>query len=109
MKLLFLTLFGLVSMSFGLICQKCGTDGVCDGPDDNGEAVECPGYDGEGSCLYRENISIIWGGFVVRDCIPPGGMNDCFHDHDEDYQIDSIECYCTTDNCNKDYDCTCEV
>ena len=108
---LFSILFlGLVSVSLGLICQKCGEDGVCNGPDDNGEAVECTGYDGEGgSCIFWENSSIVYGGYVVRDCIPAGGMTDCEHDFDEDYQIDSVRCYCTTDNCNKDYECTCDI
>ena len=43
---------------------------------------------------------------MVRDCIPVGLTNECYHEIADGF--DSIQCFCTTDNCNKDNQCYCD-
>ena len=103
--LVLIVLLGLVSLSSGLKCRKCGDDGVCDGPDDNGKPYECQGS--EDTCFYRE-FKMGRSVDVVRDCIPAHGTEYCYRDIDMDYQIDSTTCLCTGDNCNAGNRCDCE-
>ena len=99
--LVLIVLVGLVSWSSGLKCRKCGDDGVCDGPDDNGVVYECQGD--EDTCYFRTNV----GDFTVRNCYPIGGMDECWNDNDPEYGIESITCMCTGDNCNAGNRCSC--
>ena len=104
LALLFISFLGLLSLSSGLICQRCDNGGICTGPEDNGVPVECQGD--EDTCFFQQNIDIYDGGFVVRDCIPVGLTNECYHEIADGF--DSIQCFCTTDNCNKDNQCYCD-
>ena len=103
--LVLIVLLGLVSLSSGLKCRKCGDDGYCNGPDDNGEPYECQGS--EDTCFYRE-FKMGRSVDVMRDCIPAGAFDDCYRDIDLDYQIDSTHCFCIGDNCNAGNRCDCE-
>ena len=90
----------------GLICQQCGEANgrLCDNSEDNGQSVEC--NDEVKACMFRENKYD--DGFVTtrRDCADSDVIvDDCYHGQIENGE--TVICFCTTDNCNKENECYC--
>ena len=110
------------SSSNGLQCQQCdGDGGECSNPQDNGQSVTC--NEDQDACWYQsysklsndfshtsnanqENLGLEDDETVYRSCIDSGGLGDnCVHA--EVGGVSATECFCTTDNCNKDHLCDC--
>ena len=110
------------SSSNGLQCQQCdGDGGECSNPQDNGQSVTC--NEDQDACWYQsysklfndfshtsnanqENPGLEDDETVYRSCIDSAGLGDnCVHA--EVGGLSATECFCTTDNCNKDHLCDC--
>ena len=102
-------------------CQQCGTleNGFkCTDKNDNGKSAYCPTFDGM-TCFKhvygkKWNIKVLImkstlityltdNGETYRGCTIKSGNETCF----ESAGDGSMKCECTTENCNKDENCSC--
>ena len=113
-------LFLFINASLALKCQVCESDGVCKNDSDNGMETDCAtdeicGYFREGKTKIvfqwlwtKLNAFIVKNdgtGITMRKCTKNPGAIECEEIDQDEVQLEA--CYCKSDHCNKDQECTC--